>query len=286
VIPPKSGYTVTVDEELGDDWPIWQYLTLSKFISMLENGGPWFSRMDRFADIHEMAISRSALDLSVNEMADYIYRQTGEIVEHRIARALADLVEAQMTIELRANYLASCWHMSEVESGAMWAIYGHEGVAISTTIRSLANSLSSTGHTIEIFPVIYVDHATDELPRDEPYRFKHRLYAYEQELRALLTPPSMEKSPAGFPVPVALPELIHSIHVPPGSHPMHQSVVSTILNRFRLPNIPIETSAADTIPQYRQGVHNMLQRLDRESFRGIFDEISHQVRQQPSAEGD
>jgi hypothetical protein len=78
------------------------------------------------------------------------------------------LTEVQALDILKTGYIVSqrlygnnCWHMNEVESVAMWALYsqGEDGVAIQSTIYRLKDCLAKEPRNIIIAEVDYTDHA-------------------------------------------------------------------------------------------------------------------------------
>jgi hypothetical protein len=197
-----------------------------------------------------------------------------------IARELTALAEAETTKGLRKSLFANCWHISEVESGAMWGTYGRDGVAVRSTIRSLAECLLPTGHTYEIHPIRYVDHAVDDFSSEISWRFKHKLYSYEQELRAVLFPEILYTPDPGILVEVEINSLIHGVHLPPGAGELQRGVVRSLTEKYRLADIPIVPSVADTIPPYRTQIHDFLNRLEHENFDHLLNEVTLKLREQ------
>src|SRR6266496_3905331 len=89
--------------------PIWRYMDFTKFVSMLENGGLFFSRADKLGDPFEGSYSRG------NEaMRPIMY---GDLTKKSAA------FMAQWSRSMREWTMINCWHMNEHESAAMWKLY-------------------------------------------------------------------------------------------------------------------------------------------------------------------
>ncbi len=68
-----------------------------------------------------------------------------------------DLDRYEQGEQLRKFYYASCWHLSDIESDAMWKLYmsDNEGLAIRTTYQSLIYSLRKASQEFLIGKVRY-----------------------------------------------------------------------------------------------------------------------------------
>jgi hypothetical protein len=98
--------------------------------------------------------------------------------------------------ELRKRRAVWCWYNSDIESAAMWSVYGHAGIAVGSTIEGLRTSLP---HKVafQIAPIFYNDHRVSggnhlnpENPNHLPYvhrphLIKGREYEHEREIRVV-----------------------------------------------------------------------------------------------------
>jgi len=115
-------------------------------------------------------------------------------------------------VQMYTNFVTgcaiSCWHASETESVAMWHLYttGYDGVAISTAVGKLMNSLSSKGiddFRFNVGHVKYIDHKADVITETPPERqtslqclfHKSLEYAHEQEVRIVVVMPQGKPYP-------------------------------------------------------------------------------------------
>jgi hypothetical protein len=107
---------------------IWRYLDFTKLVSLIDSRSLFFSRLDTFDDPFEGSYTK------INVVA-------------------RSIVPSGIPDEFKENYLkmnegrsgfnrnwpkfnfASCWHMNEHESAAMWKLYlkSDEGIAIQST---------------------------------------------------------------------------------------------------------------------------------------------------------
>src|ERR1700730_1357926 len=153
------------------DAPIWRYMDLAKFLSLLENDALYFSRADKVGDAFEGSLPDSWVEKrrawygSADEDV-----QPQELLEHLARR--------------KHTYL-SCWHMNKLESVAMWKIYeGGEGkgIAIRSKYSSLRDSINDDGLTLYIGTVRYIDYATDDIDWYSeflPYVHKRKSFEFE-----------------------------------------------------------------------------------------------------------
>src|SRR5687768_8033982 len=86
---------------------IWRYMDFTKFVSMLENGGLFFSRLDCLDDPFEGSYPRADDELAATKYSPTV----------RAASA------AFTKMSTRKRIMVNCWHMNEHESAAMWKLY-------------------------------------------------------------------------------------------------------------------------------------------------------------------
>jgi hypothetical protein len=96
---------------------------------------------------------------------------------------------------VRKTRFAWCWFHSCRESAAMWSIYGHQGVAIQSTIGRLTDALGKTGREFIYGQMTYVDYRNGVgvgfVPEREsdfhlllrPFFLKRSEYESEKEVR-------------------------------------------------------------------------------------------------------
>lgn len=161
-----------VPEHLDSNLPLWRYMKLSTFLLLLQ-GKAWLPSVAtlRSSDPLEGLLAKNlapellgALDKS-NEpeglyewLLNSMNQETRKFLERNRSNAQlrTNLLAQQFTESIAVRRLAWCWFSSDLESAAMWSIYGGQGVAIRTNVESLLNALPS-GKDFRIDPMGYVD---------------------------------------------------------------------------------------------------------------------------------
>lgn len=156
--------------------PVWRYMSLAKFVWMLQNKQLWLANVKILDDKWEMMPDDSLIDFLRDKMPENFS------VDELMMR-LAYLVEAW-----RDETYVSCWNASEHESHALWRIYcpTSEGVAVQTTLDCLQKSVAP----LPVSEVSYApvkDDGQNALRSDLMSSRKRPMFAYEQEVRVVLS---------------------------------------------------------------------------------------------------
>jgi len=142
--------------DANDEDILWRYMPLSKFLDILITESISFCRPDFFEDVYE------------GNHSDYI-KAASDILH---AEGAADLIEMfeQSAIkgyeEVKYKSHILCLHANQIESAAMWKLYGNQKdtVAIKTTVKSLKDSLDPTVANQKIeFGLVNYDTTVDSL---------------------------------------------------------------------------------------------------------------------------
>lgn len=221
---PDQGGVVEVQvlKSLNDDMVLWRYMSLDKFVNLLDDGGVYFAPLDSYmtSDPYEgfppaVAIKAmySASDSFYKDAFDLVSsleRTTdqknpeflGAIQKAKDQLATRSAVFRKLFNLLSKGTLVSCWYHSEYQSEAMWKLYSDQGkgVAIKTTVGKLRLALEAavaTERQTKIFlgKVKYLDYSdTSIVPSDcvvdghiMPL-LKRVSYSHENEVRAFLCP--------------------------------------------------------------------------------------------------
>lgn len=151
---------------------LWRFMTLPKFLSLMDSSSLYFTRADRLGDPFEGTITQQTVMLR-------------NLLYPSVAPAMTGLAQA-----IRKTMFVSCWQESEYETAGMWRQYcdEREGIAIQTTFDLLWNSLPDPG--IHIGRVSYINYETDIIPDGNafyPILHKRLAYADEHEIRAIVS---------------------------------------------------------------------------------------------------
>lgn len=224
---------------------------------MLDSRSLYFSRIDRFTDQHEAAISQPTLTRVIDQVFEdvrAIEKESGQVpLSDGLIYEIALDIQAQATNTDLVSVFANCWHKGNVESGVMWAGYGTQGVAIQSTAGQLAASVKSFEPEVTIDNVTYVDHGSDDIHEHFTFLFKHRMYRHEEEVRAwvFVEPDNSETGPPHLSVPCELETLVNGVRLAPGAGSL-QRVVQSLLKKYDMPQVPVKLSKADIIPRWRR----------------------------------
>lgn len=228
------------------DVPIWRYVSLAKYISLLQTRALHFSRLDLLGDPFEGSLPRAnvqiwehirenrRIDPDLAVFKDLSDERFNEIVKHQRAARKAS----------QAVFYVNCWHMNEHESDAMWRLYGLNGesVAIRSTYRQLRSALPNEIHIGE---VLYINYDTDAIAGNNLFNFvvrKRKSFEHERELRAVAWKPDnfsfdtndKTRMPNGISSAVDLTKLVSAIHVSPAAPFWFAEAVEGLSERFEL----------------------------------------------------
>jgi hypothetical protein len=236
-------------------------MDLPKFLSFLDKKALFFCRIDSFDDPFEGSAPVSL----VNWRSNHSDRKSLRADDTSLIRTH------------RRNTIVNCWHLSEVESLAMWKLYSFNnfGVAIRSTITRLGDSFQKhNGEDVEnekfkanpsvlslrIGTVRYIDFAESASNPPHPqelHYYKRASFQYEQELRAVVCaypycgdPTDHSVFPNGGDlVPVNLSKLLEAVYVAPKAPPWYLPLVKDALNRGGL-NVTVHQSDLDRDPVF------------------------------------
>lgn len=209
---------------LTDDTTVWRYMSIDKFINLLEDSGLFFSplsfykKTDPFEGYPPAFVIK--LMYSIN---DKFYEDTQKNITHleklsatqagnpeftdalaRFKSQFADRPEKfrKTFTQLTKGILVNCWYGGVCESEAMWKLYGesNKGVAIRSTVGKLKAALETADQLswcekMFIGKVKYLDYADSSLtPTDcmtgghiAPL-LKRNQFSHENEVRAFFVP--------------------------------------------------------------------------------------------------
>ena len=185
---------------------IWRYISLPKFIDLLQSHTMFFTRGDvmRVLDKAEGTVFTKR-SLEIHEILKQMKSDEVVVKHPNFSRTAGDLLESDRVINdfneaiaIKQKFI-NCWHMNEDESFAMWKIYSDDfGVRIESTYQNLCDGFEDEKwgfynedgkNKIYIGEVDYIDRAKQTIPQDygfRPYLNKGRQFSYEQELRCII----------------------------------------------------------------------------------------------------
>jgi hypothetical protein len=219
-------------------------MDFTQFVSMLEEHGLLFTRLDLLLDKFEGTISQP--------LWDYLDRHS-DVEQHA---GLARLTKGWSFV--------NCWHMNECESAAMWKVYStsKEAVCVQTTYLRLREALAED---VYIGKVSYISYERDKIPPGNtfwPLVHKRTSFEYERELRAVWSDlanvssagPAVASGLEYRPAPqevvwkrVDLAQLVETVYVSPTCGRWFPALVERVLKRYGL-RLPLRRSDLDAEP--------------------------------------
>lgn len=165
-----------------DQRKLWRYMSIDKFLTMLNKSMLYFPALSLFSDKREGTLSEKTKievyktnllneentpikqDEAYHEMKDFVRDAEEFFTEQELNTYLNTQHSFQTLIELFSNHLMFCnsWFLKESESHSMWEGYGDKSsptsVAIQTTIGDFIKSIEATSCQIHIGKVRYKDY--------------------------------------------------------------------------------------------------------------------------------
>jgi hypothetical protein len=216
-----------------DDAVLWRYLSLTRFIGLLERRKLWFSRMDEFEDPMEGTFTDS--ELKYLERLPVVPSPRGP---ESIGKSYLQLIE--MT---RTSSYVSCWREGPYESMAMWGIYGKGDVtvAIKSNVEKLKNAFATYEREVYLSRVEYMPWAdTASWPNNSiAHCFrKDESYSFETEVRAVIScvaeDPRINSARRGLELDFEPSSLIAEVVIGPREQAETVKLVETVLERHGL----------------------------------------------------
>lgn len=247
----------------NENSPIWRYMNLPKFISLLDKKSLFFTRADKFQDPYEGILPKfnelknNRFDIYQHVISKF---KTNQEFEKTIQETIPNSMKYTLN-ELKKITLINSWYMSNYQSAAMWDLYSHKnsGIAIQSTYKNLKSSFDNNHEdTIWIGKIKYIDYEKewmDEWNLYEAFAIKRKSFEHEQEIRAVTSlpdrigpsvynPQKPKKEPrkidtskltsVGKYVEVDLDILIDRIYLTPFSSPDFHKVILTLLKKYEL----------------------------------------------------
>lgn len=221
--------------------PVWRYMDLGKFVRMLQTCSLFFARADRLGDPFEGSstafMARDAEMLSRPENEELL-TAAYDLPADYARKYLTTLSSARKMF--RNDMYVSCWHLSKVESAAMWSLYGGSGAAIAVraTYSALAMALPSY---VNLGKVNYLDWDSEAFNSANLFAAmlsKRASYRHESEVRALIwkqSPyPGLAFTNFGTDLPLILNDLIDRVYVSPAAPVWFEEIVTDLCRRYDL----------------------------------------------------
>ena len=222
------------------DTPVWRYMDLYKFMSLLKEKALYLCRADRLQDRFEGSYSRR----QIISMEDW-FKKIDE--PHMIES------EREHRRKDRLKTYISSWCIGDCDLDLMWKGYirNPPGVAIKSSIRRLKDICDKAVEhwPLDISMVTYFDHSGGKNINyfGTPTTFLHKdiHFNLDNELRIIHYPNISEPTPTHVYLKLDLNHLIESVVFQPKTKESGLESVREVLNTAGLENIPLLASRDD-----------------------------------------
>lgn len=236
-----------VGKSLRDTDVLWRYLSLDKFIDLVESKTlffaplAWYEKTDPFEGYMPKAGMEAMASIPQkfrDQQIDALEKRAQMLPEHAAPqiRKLRENVESHVPTmkalykNISACLMVNCWCRSAHESEGMWGLYSKGGVAIRTSVGALKSAIldSEQDPVIHVGAVKYIDFSDASLKPSDCITedgqlvgmIKRVAYAHEQEVRMYITRDrekgSLElKEPAPTRISVDVDKLLEAVVISP-----------------------------------------------------------------------
>jgi hypothetical protein len=231
-----------------DAQPLWRYMDLAKFASMLGQRGLFFPRLDKLGDPFEGAAGLANREKKWDEHYLDFFRDSikwgpemsephnlpQDEVEAQARKLLASVKAFGRTASLS---FASCWYANDVESEALWRLYCPPmtaGLAILSRASALWEATRNETNVV-VGRVHYLDFRHAYASLDQRAFCKRKSLSHEHEVRAVLSGSALSERATeelGHLVPCDLCDLIEQVVVSPFAPEWFEGVLRDIIARF------------------------------------------------------
>lgn len=267
----KSLIKINIDSDLSDDTVLWRYMSLDKFINLIDAQTLFLSPIAYFKNSDPLEGHLPKKFHNEIESHLQLMSQSGPKFPKTAPREMLEFEKEWaettgrrlklMREKTRGRQSICCWYESKFESEAMWKLYGDNGksIAIKTTVSSLKKSIESRDNEKLAFlaRMRYLDFNDVDMTKEDLLANKERVstillkrkeYEHEREVRLYHEPDVFDlTSPTSMlddywekyvikphTINVDVNELIHSVVVSPYVSEPYLSSVKSICTKYNL----------------------------------------------------
>lgn len=234
-----------LDISISDRQSVWRYMDFAKYVSMLSQGGLYFSRIETLEDRFEGAVGLASRQTVWDNFYLNFFRKaittpppgyplpefSEAHVQSEAERLLLDF--KTLSEKVRRNFV-NCWHANDIESEALWRLYcppPTTGVAILSNVGKLWDAISADNKAI-VGRIHYVYFKEAFTPHGRDRIFCKRLSLnHEREVRVVLDGEDDDIN-KGRILSCNLNELVSSVIVSPFASPWFFNVVKETTQKF------------------------------------------------------
>ncbi len=276
---PKN--KIVINSKLSNDVILWRYMSLDKFIHMIDSRTIFLSPISYFKNsdpLEGYLPKKFHMDMenTLRSMRDSLRSDYGDMPDEmkswmREWNAISDLRMELMKEKTRDRQSICCWYESQFESEAMWKLYGDNGksIAIKTTVGALKKSIESEGNDNMVYldRIKYLDFDDIDLNKEMLWEnnraiasilFKRKEYEHEKEVRlyhkpdeydlldpqhTMLTDYWERYTIKPYFINININEMIQDVVISPFVSEPYESSVKAICSKYELNNCKVYKSA-------------------------------------------
>ena len=239
---------------------LWRYISLARYIYLLNTSQLWFSRVDQFKDKFEGAVTPLNVALRELDKAKHPFLSEPDFDSHM----------SKVRKGKRLTGFANCWHSNPFESDAMWQKYfTSETVALVSDRQHMRNGILSE-REVYLGRVAYKNYLpgtldyVDDFNTFGPLLTKRNNFEYEKEVRAIVldgtdkndpdsgagkTREFWSQNPTGIAIEVDLILLLKEVRVHPGGGSGFLKTIANISKQYGL-DIEVKDSEMNAEPLF------------------------------------
>jgi len=225
------------------DFKLWRYLSLPKFLKLLEDKFLYLALLSNFEDPFEGSLPKTHPDAVKDFQEKYDMPEDAVNGYDYHLKSVKD------------HIYINCWHINDHESAAMWSLYSktNESIAIQSTFLDLQRIVDNKA---QMGAVAYIDYETDFIPQGNMNYHclcKRKSFSHEKEFRIIDY--DMENHMNGSKgdnfktVDVDLSELIENIYISPGAPDYFPELIESVSTKYGY-DFDIKKSSIDSDPFY------------------------------------
>jgi hypothetical protein len=228
---------LTISTDLTSATPLYRYMAIESFLSLLETKEIHLSRVDQWEDKWEALLSKiPAEDSDGSPSFGWLYQEL----------------------------YGQCWSRLQ-ESDAMWRIYSptRTGIQIATTVENF--NLIEGARWAHLGSVVYFDTIADLLDKSKsqqqtPFNdalLKRAAFSHEQEVRFLTRGQFLDIKPGPthyITLHVDLPRFIEGVVVDPRADDWYVDAITQYCDRAGLTVRPVKSSLYESDPHLKVGL--------------------------------
>lgn len=240
--------------ELDEEITIWRYMDFPKFASLISTQSLYFCQIPLLGDPFEGSYLKTVVD-GIERVKPIIAKKHPHL-------ARTDEETRSHILTQRAHTYASCWHMNEYESAAMWDLYapGGYGIAVKSTFGRLKSAIRDVKRKVWIGVIKYLDYNSDKVNQHTlwtPMLLKRKSFEHERELRALIMDYNMmgkwtyvQNSIPGKSVSIDLSTLIEKVYISPNAPKWFNETVKSTAEAFGWNDVLVIQSNMEAEPRF------------------------------------